>query len=116
MEFTKVADIVQLFANEWCLPGNLVLINSPELKYIFRYINIEPIVIGKNDIGDVVDIVVSGDILPFENHSFDLIVDLNGSINEEQIVLYLKSNGKFLRKVNSGGQFIDHDNFCYYLI
>jgi hypothetical protein len=113
MEFTKVADIVQLFANEWCLPGNLVLINSPELKYIFRYINIEPIVIGKNNVVDV-DIVVSGDILPFENHSFDLIVDLNGSINEEQIVLYLKSNGKFLRKVNSD-QFIDHNNFCYYL-
>ena len=93
MEFTNLVDLVQVFANEYCFPGSLVLFNGnlPEnIKSIFKFINSEIISIHTSP-GEGVDIVVSENILPFENHSFDLII--GGDLTQRQ---FLKPNGKLL--------------------
>ena len=94
MDFTNVVDIVQVFANEYCTPASLVLIIKPgeyDYKDIFSFINSETITI--DDVpGENIDIV--SDILPFEENSFDLII--NFSSNVKEIKKFLKKHGKCL--------------------
>ena len=95
MNFTSVVDIVQVFANEYCTPASLVLIIKPgeyDFKSVFSFINSETITID-NVPGENIDIVYD-DILPFEENSFDLII--NFSENVKEIKKILKKHGKCL--------------------
>ena len=97
--------MIQVFANEYCNPKNLVLLIGPisnlkEIKIIFEFINSDLIVIGYVR-SDSIDVVVSqGKPFPFESNSFDLILDFE---NVENIQSFLKSNGRLLTKGNIVG-------------
>ena len=96
MEFTNLVDMITVFANEYCNTGSLVLVvgDADPLRNIFTFINSEVVSIDTSP-GHGVDIVV-GTILPFENYSFDLIIELkNTYLNFDK---FLKPNGKFLKK------------------
>lgn len=101
MEFSNLVDLIQVFANEYCKPSFIILVyvekqsllfNEDTLRNLFRFITSELIIIS-NSPSEYVDITV-GDILPFESHSFDLIISFQGITEELKRVL--KPNGKLL--------------------
>ena len=96
MEFTSIVDMITLFANEYCKPSSIILLvgntEVQNIKEIFQFITSEVICIETFN-GYGVDIVVK-ETLPFENYSFDLIIDFK----ELSLKKYLKPNGKLLMK------------------
>jgi len=99
MKFISNADLILFFANEYSIPGNKILFIGiiPEIikvKEIFNFINSELIIIDSIP-GINVDITYSSNNeLPFENNSFDLIIDFKG--NNQELKRILKTNGKIL--------------------
>jgi len=102
MNYTSIVDLIQVFANEYCVPGSLVLLigtlkmeENEKIRSIFNFIDSELIVVDSIK-GPCVDILLNsnGD-LPFENHSFDLIIKIN-SLSNLNLSNYLKHNGKLL--------------------
>jgi hypothetical protein len=98
MEFITLVEMIQVFANEYCYPASLVLVygNVDEIEIIkhqFKFITSEVVSMdispGKN-----VDITVNETVLPFESHSFDLIISFKNEHSEFKRVL--KPNGKLL--------------------
>jgi len=78
MKFTNLIDIVQVFANEYCLPGNKVLILGtidPKIKEIFKFIDSEVI------------------LNNYEDLTFDLILNFTSEIN---IFKWIKNGGRIL--------------------
>ena len=101
MEFSNLVDLIQVFANEYCKPSFIILIYvtipftfDDTLRNLFRFITSEVIIISDSP-SEHVDITV-GNILPFESHSFDLIISFQGISKELKRVL--KPNGKLLIK------------------
>jgi hypothetical protein len=94
MEFANIVDLVQIFANEHGFPGDIVLIvgNYPELKNIFEFINCESFIIDTFQNGHT-DIVIHENCLPFENQTFDLIIELKKLGN---LLPLLKPEGNIL--------------------
>ena len=99
MEFSNLVDLIQVFANEYCKPSFIILIYvtipftfEDTLRNLFRFITSEVIIISDSP-SEHVDITV-GNILPFESHSFDLIISFQGISKELKRVL--KPNGKLL--------------------
>ena len=99
MEFSNLVDLIQVFANEYCKPSFIILVYvtipftfEDTLRNLFRFITSEVIIIS-NSPSEHVDITV-GNILPFESHSFDLIISFQGISKELKRVL--KPNGKLL--------------------
>ena len=107
--FGNFVDFIQVFANEYCIPGHNVLIlgncenfvNFKDVKDIFNFINCETFFVSDKpgfgiDFG--IDFVVKDySNLPFEEKSFDIILNLT-SFNFNY---YLKQNGKLLNLVYS---------------
>jgi hypothetical protein len=102
MNYTSIVDLIQVFANEYCVPNSIVLLigtlkleENEKIRSIFNFINSELIVVDSIK-GSGVDILLNsnGD-LPFENHSFDLIIKIN-ALSNLNLSNYLKYNGKLL--------------------
>jgi len=98
MEFTNLVEMVQVFANEYCEPASTILVygNVDEIELIkhqFKFITSEVVSMDTSP-GKNVDIVVSENYLPFESHSFDLIISFKNEHSEFKRVL--KPNGKLL--------------------
>ena len=119
MEFTNLVDLVKVFANEYCKPNFMILVNgvhrnlkANEIKDLFSFINSEVIVIDDQPHQDT-DIVT--DILPFESHSFDLIISFKYQ-DDDYFKRVLKPNGKLLFKSSSLCELIyfkfGEDIFC----
>jgi hypothetical protein len=93
--FENFIDVIQVFANEYCIPGNNILIIGNDLekdveniKKLFNFINCETFfVCDKPLVG--IDFVVQYPSLPFQEKSFDIIINLT-SFNFN---CYLKENG-----------------------
>ena len=88
--------MIQFFANEYCNPNSMVLVignfeNIEYIKDIFTFINSDVIFVDTVR-GAFTDIVITNDNLPFENHSFDLIINFN----DNDVSDFLKPNGKLL--------------------
>ena len=84
MKFKDLTDLVQVFANEYSIPGNTVLIlglHSDKIKRIFEFINNFPIFVNTTNEGGVFDLVVNFSDLPFEEGSFDLILNFTTEFN-----------------------------------
>ena len=80
MKFKNLIDVIQVFANEYCLPGNNILIlgsSDPKIKEIFNFIDSK--VIFNN----------------FEDQSFDLILNFTLETN---IFKWIKNDGRILMK------------------
>jgi hypothetical protein len=98
MDFINIEQMVQIFANEYCYPSSIVLVygNIDEIeliKYHFKFITSEVISIDTSP-GKNVDIVVSNNLLPFEKHSFDLIISFKDTHPDFRRVL--KQDGNLL--------------------
>lgn len=90
--------MVQVFANQYCYPSSVVLVygNVDEIeiiKYQFKFITSEVISVNTSP-GKNVDIVVSNNLLPFEKHSFDLIISFKD--NRPDFKRVLKPDGNLL--------------------
>ena len=81
--------------------------NENTLRDLFKFITSEVIVISKEP-SEFVDIIV-GNILPFESHSFDLIISFQGITEELKRVL--KPNGKLLIKSKIGALICGEEMF-----
>lgn len=97
MKFEKIIDLIQVFANEWCLPGSKVLVLGlwdPEIKTLFEFIDSDAIFVNESLIGSF-DIIADYSDLPFEEHSFDLILNFTDYTN---LFKFVKENGRILTK------------------
>jgi hypothetical protein len=92
--------MIQFFASEYCNPKSLVLVigtfeGIEYIKSLFTFINSDVIFVD-TILGEFTDIVIKNDDLPFENHSFDLIINFN----DFDIINFLKPNGRLLINKN----------------
>ena len=90
--------MIQVFANQFCEPSSVVLVygNVDEIELIkeqFKFISSEVVSMDTSP-GKNIDIVVENDYLPFEKHSFDLIISFKGNCREFKRVL--KPHGNLL--------------------
>ena len=109
MIFNNLQDLFQFFVNEYILPGNKVLILNyydKNLKSMISFIDAESFFVSdKNEQG--IDITVDYYDLPFEDNSFDIIINFTDNYNLFQ---YLKKDGTIL--INDE---ILNENEYYYL-
>jgi hypothetical protein len=99
MKFTHLKDLIQYFANEYIKPGDSILIvenSSKDISDILSFIHAEPYFVSKNK-SEYTDFVVNEYILPFEEHSFDIILDFSN----ENLKEYLKYGGVLFKKGKS---------------
>jgi len=95
MKFEKIIDLVQFFANEWCLPGSKVLVlglYSPEIKNLFEFIDSDTIFVN-NVPSHLFDIIADYTDLPFQEYSFDLILNFTEHPN---LFKFIKESGHIL--------------------
>ena len=98
MKFINLIDFIQFFANEHCLPKNKVLIlglYDPDIKRLFEFIDAIPFFV-KDTFEEGIDIIADYTDLPFEEHSFDIIINFTThlNINVSGIILNIYLNGK----------------------
>ena len=96
MKFTNLMDLIQVFANEYSIPGNTVLIlglHSVEIKRIFEFIDSFPIFVNTTNDHGVFDLIVDFSDFPFEEGSFDLILNFT---TESKFFHLLKPGGHIL--------------------
>ena len=93
MEFRNLNSLIKVFSNEYIKPGDIILIIGDHLqtdsRSFFDFLMCECIFISDKP-GK--DILVDYNSLPFEDHCFDIIINLN-NINVNSI---LKPGGKML--------------------
>ena len=94
MKFNNLIDLIQFFANEYSIVGNKILILGmfePSIKMIFDFINCETFFV--NDVPGVgFDIIADYENLPFEEKSFDIILNFTPFYFFD----FLKENGTIL--------------------
>jgi len=95
MNFIKLKSLIQVFANEYSKPSNIILLIgvpfNQEIKDIFKFIDCETIFVSNLfEIG--IDIVSNYSDLPFEDQSFDIIINFT----ENDLFQFLKKNGTIL--------------------
>jgi len=101
--FSNFIDVIQVFANEYCIPGNNILILGKDLgkelesiKNLFNFINCETFFVC-DQYQPGIDFVVQYPSLPFEQGSFDIIInflsgfDFNCYLKENGIILYIEN-------------------------
>jgi len=101
MNFTNEIDMIQFFANEYISPGNKVLVLglcNPEIKQIIEFINAEAFCVS-NQPGLHIDIIADYDDLPFEEKSFDTIINFT-QITNLNFFNFLKEGGVTLVNEN----------------
>jgi hypothetical protein len=101
LEFENLTDLIQVFSNEWCRPKNNILINDHDKNYdfmktLFEFINCETF------------FVTEYPDLPFEEKSFDIIIDF-----ENQLSHFLKEDGIHLIKSKTGLFKLKDQYFCF---
>ena len=91
MKFENLIDLVQVFANEYSIPGNIILIIGidPGIKEIFDFLHCVSVFVSDTPGGDL---VVDYHDFPFEEHSFNIIINFTDS----DILHLLKPNGIML--------------------
>jgi hypothetical protein len=93
--FKRLEDLIKVFANEYCIPGGIVIIlgyYSEYIKGLFEFLNCETIFVFDTTGGDI---NCDYSDLPFENDSCDLIINFS---NESNLFHLLKPNCKMLMK------------------
>ena len=93
--FENLIDFIQVFANEYCIPGNNILIigkfekfQISFIKNLFNFINCETFFVS-DQFQPGIDFVVHYPSLPFQENSFDIILNLTNF----EFNCYLKENG-----------------------
>ena len=72
MNFTNIIDLIQVFANEYCIPSsNVLLLGNIDITRIFNFLH-SNLIVSDYEPNENVDIVI-GKYLPFRKESFDLI-------------------------------------------
>lgn len=93
MEFRYLNNLIKVFSNEYIKPGDNILVIGDHLsndsRDFFKFLICESIFISDKP---GADILVDYGSLPFEDHCFDIIINLN-NINVNSI---LKPGGKML--------------------
>ena len=96
MKFVNLMDLLQVFVNEYCSPGNNVLIVCEtyleEIKKLFNFINCETFFVSKTVAPGIDFFIVDNNDLPFEERSFDLVIDLTGN----SFFKFVKKHGTYL--------------------
>ena len=86
---------ILIFANEYALPGNNVLIVCDkfinEIKEIFSFINCNTFFVNNCNC-DFIDIVCDK-YLPFDDHTFDLVINLKDIFSQTELDRVLKFDG-----------------------
>jgi hypothetical protein len=86
---------ILIFANEYAIPGNNVLIVCDkfinEIKEIFSFINCNTFFVN-NTFNYGIDIVCDK-YLPFDDHTFDLVINLKSNFSEFELNRVLKNSG-----------------------
>ena len=99
MNFTNIIDLIQVFANEYCIPSsNVLLLGNIDITRIFNFLH-SNLIVADYEPNENVDIVI-GKYLPFSKESFDLIININNY--NGNIRRFLKPNGRILTKNNIG--------------
>jgi hypothetical protein len=100
MKFINLIDLLQVFANEYSLPGDNVLIVCEtfveEIKTLFNFINCETFFVS-NKLSRGIDFVVDYNDLPFERNRFDIVINL---IDQTNFLNFVKKDGFLLTKSN----------------
>ena len=100
-------DLLQVFANEYSLPGDNVLIVCEtfveEIKTLFNFINCETFFVSKTITNGIDFFIVDNNDLPFEENSFDIVIDLTGN----NFLKFVKKDGTYLINV----EIINGNNF-----
>ena len=94
MNFNNLQDLFQFFVNEYISPGNKVLILNyydDYLKQMIKFVNAESFFV-YNDYLKGVDIIADYYDLPFEEKSFDIIINFT----DFNLLNFLKFNGRIL--------------------
>jgi hypothetical protein len=117
MKFEKIIDLIQVFANEWCLPGNKVLVlglYSPEIKSLFEFIDSDTIFVN-NVPSDSFDIIADYTDLPFEENSFDLILNFT---EYTDLFKFIKRSGRILTRgeILNGVEYYYHSESIFTVI
>jgi hypothetical protein len=86
---------IQIFANEYAVPGNNVLIVCDkfinEIKEMFSFLNCNTFFIN-NNFNYGIDIVCDK-YLPFDDYTFDLVINLKSIFSEFELIRVLKKSG-----------------------
>ena len=96
-KFNNLIDLVQVFANEYTLPGSTVLclgFYDPQIETLFKFIDTNVIFVNETPVYGF-HIISSYNSLPFENHSFDLILNFTDQFD---LFDFIKPSGKILTK------------------
>jgi len=93
MKFESLTDLIQVFANEYSIPGNIVMVIglNEQFKEIFDFLQCHSIFVSDTPGGDL---IVDYHDFPFEEKSFELIINFTDS----DILHLLKPNGHALLK------------------
>lgn len=85
---------IQIFANEYAFPGNNVLIVCDkfinEIKEMFSFLNCNTFI--NNNFNYGIDIVCDK-YLPFDDYTFDLVINLKSIFSETELDRVLKKGG-----------------------
>ena len=113
MNFANINDLILFFANEYCVPGNTILILGncdSGIKKIFEFIDCTTIFV--NTVKGDADIVSEYHDLPFEEHSFDSILNFSNFID---VYTFIKPAGYILLKgeILNGLDYYTHRNQVY---
>ena len=109
MKFENITDLIQVFANEYSLPGNKVLclgLFDHEIKRIFEFIG-SHIIFVKDTPNDLCDIISDYHDLPFEERSFDLILNFTEYTN---LFKFIKESGHIL----TSGEILNGVDYYYH--
>jgi hypothetical protein len=117
MKFENISDLIQVFANEWCLPGNKVLVlglYSPGIKRMFEFIDSQVIFVNSTP-NESFDIIADYSDLPFEEHSFDLILNFTG---KSDLFKFIKRSGRILTlgEILNGTEYYYHTHSIFTVI
>ena len=86
---------IQIFANEHAVPGNNVLIICDkfinEIKEMFSFLNCNTFFVNCNFI-ESIDIVCDK-YIPFDDHTFDLVINLKDIFSQTELDRVLKFDG-----------------------
>lgn len=109
MKFENIMDLIQVFANEYCSPGSKVLIlglYTPEIKKMFEFIDSDTIFVNESP-SSTFDIISDYSDLPFEEHSFDIILNFTSYTD---LFNFVKENGRILTL----GEILNGENYYYH--
>jgi len=98
--FNLINDLFQFFTNEYISPGNKVLIlnyYTNDLKNILSFINCDFFFVNEISLPGF-DIISDYNSLPFEEWSFDIIINFNKFETKYNLLTFLKPGGVLLTK------------------